>query len=39
LGRAAGAAKVANNLGGALKVIDRSEELVKMTLVVMMTPE
>ncbi|MCY1388545.1 hypothetical protein D3C87_1618740 [compost metagenome] len=34
-----GAADVAENVRGALDVIDRNEEFIKMTLAVMMTPE
>lgn len=34
-----GASDVAENVRGALDVIDRNEEFVKMTLAVMMTPE
>lgn len=33
-----GAADVAENVRGALEAIDRNEELIKMTLAVMMTP-
>ena len=34
-----GAADVADNVRGALEVIDKNEEFIKMTLAVMMTPE
>jgi hypothetical protein len=34
-----GAADVADNVRGALEVIDRNEEFIKITLAVMMTPE
>ncbi|MNC58499.1 hypothetical protein D3C75_1082300 [compost metagenome] len=34
-----GAVDVAENVRGALDAIDRNEELIKMTLAVMMTPE
>ena len=34
-----GSAEVADNVRGALEAIDRNEELIKMTLAVMMTPE
>jgi hypothetical protein len=34
-----GAADVADNVRSALDAIDRKEELIKMTLAVMMTPE
>jgi hypothetical protein len=34
-----GAADVADNVRSALDAIDRNEELIKMTLAVMMTPE
>ena len=34
-----GAADVADNVRSALDAIDRNEEFIKMTLVVMMTPE
>lgn len=33
-----GAADIAENVRGALEAIDRNEELIKMTLAVMMTP-
>ena len=36
---ARGSADVADNVRGALEAIDRNEELIKMTLAVMMTPE
>lgn len=34
-----GSADVADNVRGALEVIDKNEEFIKMTLAVMMTPE
>ena len=36
---ARGSAEVADNLRGALDTIDKNEEFIKMTLVVMMSPE
>ena len=34
-----GSADIANNVRGALEAIDKIEEFIKMTLVVMMAPE
>jgi hypothetical protein len=34
-----GSAEVAGNVRGALQTIDKNEELIKMALAVMMTPE
>jgi hypothetical protein len=34
-----GSAEVADNVRGALEVIDKNEEFIKMTLAVMMAPE
>lgn len=34
-----GSSDVADNVSGALNAIDRNEELIKMTLAVLMTPE